>query len=127
MRKFMLPGITLLVLAGCSGDLSKAVVGDYSFELDTTGMSAQDKAGADLVKGMMSSMVVTLKEDKTATMKVLGQEQTGTWTIEGDNITITSQGQPLKGKVIDGGKRIEVSDSAGMGGGKGGKMFLVKK
>ena len=119
--------IACLAPVGCSANLEKAVVGDYGFELDTAGMSAQDKAGADMVKGMMSSMTVTLKADKTATMKVLGQEQAGTWSIDGDMITITSQGQPMKGKVLDGGKKIEVSDTSGMGGGKGGKMFLVKK
>lgn len=127
MRNALLATVAFVALVGCGANLEKAVVGDWGFELDAAGMNAQQKASADLMKGMLTSMTLTLKADKTATMKVLGQEQAGTWTIEGENITITSQGQPLRGKVIDGGKKIEVADSAGMGSGNGGKMFLVKK
>ncbi len=127
MRNALLAAVAFVALVGCGANLEKAVVGDYGFEFDTAAMSEADKAGAEMAKAMLSSMTMTLKADKTATVKVLGQEQAGTWSIEGDMITITSQGQPMKGKILDGGKKIEVSEAAGSPAGKGAKMFLVKK
>lgn len=127
MRNILVAVVVAVALVGCGANLEKAVVGKFGFEIDTTSASAEDKAAAEMAKAFMGSMTMELKDDKTAVVSVLGQEQKGTWKLEGDKITITNQGQPMTGTVLDGGKKIEVTEAAGQASGKGVKMFLVKQ
>ena len=68
-----------LVLAGCGGDPAKNYVGDWKL----TGMEENGEAtSADdikLMEDMGLSVTMSVKEDKTFSMNVMGEEMSGTW------------------------------------------------
>lgn len=88
-----------LVLAGCGGDAAKNYVGDWKL----TGMEENGEAtSADdikLMEDMGLSVTMSVKEDKTFSMNVMGEEMSGTWeaksaseatfTVEGQSVPVT--------------------------------------
>ncbi len=92
-------------------------------DVDASGADAKIKPQAEALKSLIGAMTMTLKEDKTVESNAMGQKATGTWSLEGDMITITVGGQPQKGKVVSSTK-IELSEPAGDM--QGVKLNLVK-
>lgn len=103
--------------------MEKQVVGTWKMDVDTSGADAKIKSQAEALKGMLGAMTMTLKEDKTVESSALGQKSTGTWSLEGDKITITVGGQAQTGKVVSSTK-IELNQPAGDM--QGVKLNLVK-
>ena len=52
-----------------------------------------------------------LNADGTAFLSFLDQQETGTWTQDGDKISITADGDTITGKVSDGQLVLESSDA----------------
>lgn len=127
--KIVWMAVVCLLLAGCGGgDLSKKVPGKWKMNVDTAGMAEKDKAGAEAVKGLLSAMSLELKADKTATMTAMGQNDTGTWSLEGNKITITTgKGKPMIGTVSGDGNTITPEMDADMSRTMGGAKITLTK
>jgi len=52
-----------------------------------------------MAKAFLSSFELDLMKSGQATAKVMGREQTGKWSLDGDVVTIDVLGSPIKGKV----------------------------
>lgn len=116
-----------LVLVGCGGNLEKAVVGKWKFDIDTSSLKPEEKQAAEFGKAFLAMVTVELKDDKTMSISAMGQDQKGTWKLDGNTITINGpDGKPMVGKVIDGGDKIELTDMGTNDDMKGAKAFLVK-
>ena len=95
------------LLQGCSESVSAEARVAGTYELDAAAVKAamqaeidqiedeMEKMGASMMMGMIDSMSITLtlNEDGTANgeMSMMGEATpaSGTWTIDGDNITVT--------------------------------------
>ncbi|MCR5004332.1 MAG: hypothetical protein K6A77_00340 [Clostridiales bacterium] len=104
--------VTLLmvaVLAGCSKSSSAAgtyivkTIGGQTVEEAFTEMLEQYGDGTTLddllamfgMKSIDEFMILELKEDGTAVMKLAGEDdESGTWKEEGDKVTITYDDEP---------------------------------
>ena len=98
-----------IVIVGCSQSLEKAIVGKYGMEVDTSGASEKDKAGAEMAKAFMKDMSLEIKEGGKAEMAVMGQKMPGTWKLDGNKLTVTPDkgGNAAKLIVEDGGKTLK--------------------
>jgi len=117
-------------VVGCGGgDLAAKIPGTWKMQIDSSGMAEKDKAMVEMAKSFLSSMSITLKEDKTAELTAMGQSEKGKWSLEGDKITITAEkGDPMVGVVSSDGNTI-TPDKSSFGGQdmKGAKITLVKE
>lgn len=127
-RKAILFVLVGLLLVGCGGGLEKKVVGKWKMKLDTASMSGGDKAGADLTAKLFDAITIELKADKTAVMTAGPENTSGTWSLTGDKITITTgKGNPVVGTVSGDGNTITPEMNADeLKAMNGAKMLLVK-
>jgi hypothetical protein len=106
------------MLQGCGESATARAAGTY--ELDTTAMKAavqaeidsmedeMEKMAAGMMLGMLDgmSMTLTLNEDGTASGVVVmnGEEDpaTGTWTLDGDSISITMESEDTAAEEMTG-------------------------
>ena len=98
-----------IVIAGCSPSLDKAIIGKYGMEVDTSGASEKDKAGAEMAKAFLKDMSLEIKEGGKADMTVMDQKMPGTWKLDGNKLTVTPDkgGNAAKLIVEDGGKTLK--------------------
>ncbi|WP_153001628.1 DUF5004 domain-containing protein [Tractidigestivibacter scatoligenes] len=99
-----------LVLAGCAGggDAAKNYVGDWKL----VGMEENGEAtSADdikLMEDMGLSVTMSVKEDKTFSMNVMGEEMSGTWEAKSaSEATFTIEGQSVPAKLDNGVLTLE--------------------
>ncbi len=114
--------LTLIAAIGCSVTPA-SVVGKYKGEM--IGDASQGSLAAGLQRGIASSMSLELKPDKTFHMVAMVVPVDGTWTLEGDTLTLTpkavlglnksdvniSADRPMSFKVAKG--NLEPIDAAG--------------
>ncbi len=101
-----------LVLAGCAGggDAAKNYVGDWKL----VGMEENGEAtSADdikLMEDMGLSVTMSVKEDKTFSMNVMGEEMSGTWEAKSaSEATFTVEGQSVPVTLANGVLSLEES------------------
>gem|GEM_PF-3797049 len=94
---WLLPLALLVALLGC-GDRRAALVGKWQLSIEGGSSGAQD-AMQGMAKAFLSSFELDLMKSGQATAKVMGREQTGKWSLDGDVVTIDVLGSPIKGKV----------------------------
>ena len=101
-----------LVLAGCAGggDAAKNYVGDWKL----VGMEENGEAtSADdikLMEDMGLSVTMSVKEDKTFSMNVMGEEMSGTWEAKSaSEATFTVEGQSVPVTLANGVLTLEES------------------
>ena len=99
-----------LVLAGCAGggDAAKNYVGDWKL----VGMEENGEAtSADdikLMEDMGLSVTMSVKEDKTFSMNVMGEEMSGTWEAKSaSEATFTIEGQSVPATLANGVLTLE--------------------
>lgn len=103
MRQFILASLlafSAFALFGCSGDLSKQIVGKYKMELDTTNLKEEQKGMAEMAKSFMGNMTLEIHEDKKATIDLGFAKEDGTWELEGNKLKISSKMQVDKPMVL---------------------------
>lgn len=76
---------------------------------------------------MLNSFELELMKSGQVTATVMGRQQTGKWTLEGDTITIDVLGSPIKGKVDRDNKIIRVDDFQGAGKSTEGMILILQK
>ena len=81
-----------IALLGCSGATEKKIVGKYKAQL-TMPEGKKDDPSAPMAKGfaeaLVGSMSLEIKEGKAFTMTAMGFPIEGTWTLNGDKLTLT--------------------------------------
>lgn len=75
-----------IALTGCT-NLEKKVVGTY--QLQALPKSESERAAASLVNGFMGMMTFEIKPDHTVTTNLPGVNVKGTWSVSGDQITLS--------------------------------------
>lgn len=102
-----------LVVAGCTQSLDKAIIGKYTVEIDTSGVSDKDKATAEMMKAFMKDMSFEFKEGGKAEMTLMGQKMAGTWKLTENKLTVSPEkgGNEAKLIVEDGGKTLKPDQS----------------
>lgn len=86
MRRSLILAILGLALVGCGG-LEKKVVGTY--QLQAVPKNESERAAASMVNGFMGMMTFEIKADHTVTTNLPGVNVHGTWSLAGDQITLT--------------------------------------
>lgn len=127
---FLLSLISLLLIGCSGGSLESKVPGKYKLVIDTSGMSADQQKMADMAKGMLSNARVEIKADKTFHVTGLaGNEQKGTWRIDGDKIVMKdSSGNEDSMIVSSDGKKLSPEPNSQMAKSmQGAKMTLEKE
>lgn len=133
MRTISLVIFVLFVglLSGCAGgSLESKVPGKYKFKLDLSGMPKDQQKMMDMAKGMLDAARMELKADKTmAVTGMVGGDQSGTWKLEGDKITIAGKsGSPMVGTISADGKTITPTPDSDMAKQmQGAKITLIKE
>lgn len=115
----------LIGLVGC-GDRKAALVGKWQLSVEG-GSSPADEALRGMAKAMLNSFELELMKSGQATAKVMGREQTGKWSLEGDVITIDVLGSPIRGKVDPSNKTIRVDEFQGAGKATEGMTLTLQK
>ncbi|MBO4897627.1 MAG: hypothetical protein J5590_04960 [Clostridia bacterium] len=79
------------------------VAGSYVAVDATMGEEEMSEEEAAMLKEMLSSFTLELKDDNTALMN-LGEDEPEEleYTVEGDTITLTAEGESLSGTIEDG-------------------------
>jgi hypothetical protein len=93
--------LVLLVIAvlacSCSEPLEKRIVGTYKAKLDTSAMSGQNKAGADMMAAMINQTVLEIKPEGKASIGLGTTNTEATWTLEGTKLSV----KPKTGAGMD--------------------------
>ena len=99
-----------LVLAGCGGggDAAKNYVGDWKL----TGMEENGEATSaedlKLMEDMGLAITLSVKEDKSFSLNVMGEEMSGTWEAKSaSEATFTVEGQSVPAKLDNGVLTLE--------------------
>ena len=92
-----------LVLAGCGGDAAKNYVGDWKL----TGMEENGEATSaedlKLMEDMGLAITLSVKEDKSFSLNVMGEEMSGTWEAKSaSEATFTVEGQSVPATLANG-------------------------
>lgn len=91
MKGFVGVILAVLVLAGCGGGLEKKLVGSWKVDTEKTQMGGdkvKTEADKKMMMGMMSTITLDIKEDKTFEMKVFFPIN-GTWALNGNKLVLT--------------------------------------
>ncbi|MCC7228759.1 MAG: hypothetical protein IT203_00080 [Fimbriimonadaceae bacterium] len=83
--------LAVFVLAGCGGGLEKKVVGFWKVDTVKTQMGGDKVKTADdrkIMMGMLSTITIDIKADKTFDMKLLFPIN-GTWALNGNKLALT--------------------------------------
>ena len=101
--------LLLTCLLGCSKGLEQRIIGTYAiqneeFRLPEIGLDKEGKAMVDLGHAIFSSLRITISEDKTATVTILGSPFKNSWALKDHTLTLTPE--PV-GQKHSSGKRIE--------------------
>jgi len=115
------PLVALLLLMGCSKSLEEGIIGEYQFEgrLAEGGTPGQITAGTP-------QMNVKFNADKTVVSPSAPNSYRGTWSMQGDILTMDFAGQSMKGIVRHGGKEIEITELGGAPTEGRNRLFLVR-
>jgi hypothetical protein len=97
-----------LVLAGCGGDAAKNYVGDWKL----TGMEENGEATSaedlKLMEDMGLTITLSVKEDKSFLLNVMGEEMSGTWEAKSaSEATFTVEGQSVPATLANGVLTLE--------------------
>ena len=97
-----------LVLAGCGGDPAKNYVGDWKL----TGMEENGEATSaedlKLMEDMCLTITLSVKEDKSFLLNVMGEEMSGTWEAKSaSEATFTIEGQSVPATLANGVLTLE--------------------
>ena len=95
--------IAVMSLAACGGDAAKDGLGGTTWALSggSQGDTTVDKATLETLLG--GEMTFAFADDGTVTMSMSGVEGEGTWTQDGTQVTIESDGE-AKTLTLDGDK-----------------------
>jgi hypothetical protein len=79
----------VIAVAGCSNKEDQ-IVGKYKADLK---LSAEDEKNpmASFAKGLLGSMTLEIKKDKTYSMTVMSFPIDGNWSLSGDTVTLTAK------------------------------------
>ena len=119
--------LTALLLLACGQSSEANVAGVYELDVEKSKAefekvieasdSPEEQMALQMVLGMFGamSMSVTLEEDGVArmTMSMMGEsnEETGTWSLSGNDITITDgSGESVQGSVRNGELQLHMED-----------------
>lgn len=95
----------VLALAGCAqggGDASKNFIGDWKLVGMEEGGEVTSSEDIALMEQLGMSVTMSVKEDKTLTLSVLGEEMSGTWeATSGTEATATIDGQKASMKIAN--------------------------
>lgn len=97
----------VFVLAGCGGGGSKesAQVGSWKLVSFETGGQSTDLSQLEQM-GMTG--ILTLTEDKKASLDLFGETMSGTWEADGDSgVALTFEGTTQKGTIASGKMTLE--------------------
>ncbi|MBX3118942.1 MAG: hypothetical protein KF784_07730 [Fimbriimonadaceae bacterium] len=117
-----------------------SVVGHFGVDLriDESKLSEKDKAELPMAKAMIEASTLDIASDKTFRMTLV-VEASGNWTIEGNILTLnithamgmkTTSSEPMKLKILDGGRTLKALQSASAGTASNpleDSFFFVKK
>jgi hypothetical protein len=97
-----------LVLAGCGGDAAKNYVGDWKL----TGMEENGEATSaedlKLMEDMGLTITLSVKDDKSFSLNVMGEEMSGTWEAKSaSEATFTVEGQSVPATLANGVLTLE--------------------
>ncbi len=96
MRSVALLLLCVLLLAGCGESLEKKLAGTWKVDVSkssVTGDKIKSDAEKKMAMAMLSTVSVTLKEDKTFSMTVVFPIE-GTWRLDGNKLTLTPTTKP---------------------------------
>ena len=94
--------VLLLICMAIPTMAEEEITGDWYLKTMKSGDQEYDAASIGYV------IVMTLNEDGSATMTMPGQEPiAGTWTLDGDKITVTADDAPVDGTVSEGAIVLE--------------------
>lgn len=88
--------LCVLLLAGCGESLEKKLAGTWKVDVSkssVTGDKIKSDAEKKMAMAMLSTVSVTLKEDKTFSMTVVFPIE-GTWRLDGNKLTLTPTTKP---------------------------------